>query len=59
MGGIKWYAYITQDNKLQVKRFFSSQDLDDARESNFVSAVFPEMEFDSREEAVAYYKTLM
>ena len=36
----KWWGYIHINGKIQVKRYFSEMDIEDAEESPFVSKVF-------------------
>ena len=49
-----WWGYIHINNSIQVKRFFSKDDIDDAYESPFAEHVFEEFEANSREEAIKY-----
>ena len=49
---IKWWGYIHKNGTLQVKRFFSQQDLDEALESPFCIQVSNVVEAVDREEAI-------
>ncbi len=40
MGRLQWYAYFHVNGRLQVKRYFSQTDIDEARESDFVKEVY-------------------
>ena len=52
MDKIKWWGYLHQQGTLQVKRYFSQRDIDEAKESPFVASVFGPWEVNSREEAL-------
>jgi len=47
-----WWGYVHVNGSLQVKRFFSEDDLDDARSSPFVDEVIRPFEAESREDAI-------
>ena len=51
MGNL-WWGYLHQQGTLQVKRFFSQQDIDEANESPFVKKVHGPWEAENREEAI-------
>lgn len=53
-----WWGYIHENGILQVKRYFSAEDISDARESPFVTTILPIVEADTREEAVALLEDL-
>lgn len=53
-----WWGYIHENGTLQVKRFFDARDIEDARESPFVRVIFPPVQADTREEAVALMEEL-
>jgi len=50
--GIRWWGYIHKNGSLHVKRFFSSLDLIEAKESPFVDAVYGPWNVMSRDEAI-------
>ena len=52
----KWWGYIHNNGSLQVKRFFSQEDLTEARESDFVARVYGPWECKDRESALARLK---
>lgn len=37
---LTWWGYLHTNNKLQLKRYFDSRDLDEAKESPFVQRIF-------------------
>jgi len=51
-----WWGYLHVNGGIQVKRFFSQEDLDDANESPFVKRVFEPFEANSREQAILKVK---
>jgi hypothetical protein len=53
---IQWWGYIHVDGSIHVKRYFSREDLVEARESDFVQQVFGPWEVDSREKALEKMK---
>lgn len=53
MGDLQWWGYLHTNGSLQVKRFFSQQDLDEAWESPFVVSVAGPWHCDGREQALA------
>jgi len=53
---MKWWGYLHINGNIQVKRFFSDLDLEEAYESPFVKEVFIPFEADNREEAIKYIK---
>lgn len=48
---IKWWGYLHTNGTIQIKRYFSELDLDDAYESPFVRQIVMPFEADCREEA--------
>ena len=54
MGGTKlmWWGYRHINGTLQVKRFFDYQDLNEARESDFVEIVSEIFEAENRQDAL-------
>lgn len=55
----KWWGYVHVNGHIQVKRYFSRLDIDDAYESPFVDIVFEPFEVNSREEAIEHIKNLL
>ena len=49
---ILWWGYRHIDGSLHAKRYFSEQDLDEARESPFVKRYSPAFPAQNREEAL-------
>ena len=47
----QWWGYMHTNGKLQVKRFFSQEDIIEARQSDFVEYIVGVVEADSHEEA--------
>ena len=58
MDKILWWGYIHQNGSIQVKRYFSYLDLQEALESPFVERVYGHFHADSREEAINHIKEL-
>lgn len=54
----RWWGYIHENGSIQVKRFFSKEDLDDARSSPFVKKVFESFDADGREDAIQKIKDM-
>lgn len=50
--GVKWWGYRHASGTLQAKRYFSTRDLEDAYESEFVIQVVLPFEASNREEAL-------
>ncbi len=48
----KWWGYIHTNGTIQVKRYFEIRDLEEARESPFVTTVFWPFEAEDREDAI-------
>jgi len=48
----KWYGYLHINGSVQVKRFFSIEDIDEARESDFVQKVTWMFDATDREDAI-------
>lgn len=48
---MKWWAYIHSNGSLQVKRFFSEIDLEEAEQSPFVKRVIQPFEAKNRDDA--------
>lgn len=47
-----WWGYVHENGTYQVKRFFSREDLDDARSSPFVDKVVEPFDALNREDAL-------
>jgi hypothetical protein len=52
---IEWWAYIHINGKLQVKRYFSTEDLAEATASPFVERIYAPKPFTSRSEAIKHF----
>ncbi len=52
MSNLQWWGYRHTDGGLHAKRYFSPQDLEEARESPFVAAVCPPFDAEGRDEAL-------
>jgi hypothetical protein len=52
----QWWGYIHENGSLQVKRYWDRADLQEARESPFVSRVYGPWPASSREEALGLLK---
>ena len=52
----QWWGYVHQNGTIQVKRFFSQLDLDEATESPFVYAVYGPFNAGDRDEAIRIVK---
>lgn len=50
--GIQWWGYVHVNGSLQLKRYFSTRDLDEARESPFVKSVHGPWEVSDRDDAL-------
>lgn len=50
MGNL-WWGYLHQSGTFHTKRFFSQEDIDEARSSPFVDSVFGPWECNSKEDA--------
>lgn len=48
----KWWGYLHINGKIQVKRYFDQRDIDEARESEFVTAVTWAFDAINREDAL-------
>ena len=48
---LQWWGYVHQNGSLQLKRYFSPLDIQEAKESPFVLEVFGPWEADNREKA--------
>lgn len=53
---MKWWGYQYTNGKLQVKRYFTYEDIRDAEESDFVSRVSQPFDAEDREEAIKRLK---
>ena len=53
---LTWWGYLHINGHIQVKRFFDSRDIDDAKESPFVEKVFMPFPAFSRENAIQQIK---
>lgn len=51
-----WWGYLHSNKSVQVKRFFSEEDLKEADRSPFCVKVIYPFEANSREEAIKYIK---
>lgn len=49
--GLLWWGYIHTNGTLQTKRWFSLEDITEARESPFVKALYGPFEANSRNNA--------
>ena len=56
---IEWWGYVHSSGSIQVKRYFSKLDIDEAKESVFVETVFGPFEADGREDAIQKLKDLI
>lgn len=56
MGNLQWWGYLHTNGSIQVKRYFSQQDMDEAWESPFVIAVAGPWDCTGREEAISKTK---
>lgn len=54
-----WYGYVYTNGDLQVKRWFDDRDIEDARESPFVSRVFSKFTAYNREDALQHIRRLL
>lgn len=52
----KWWGYRHTSGTIQVKRFFSQQDIDEAIESPFCEHVYGPFDAENREEALEIMK---
>jgi hypothetical protein len=48
---MKWWGYIHTNGSLQIKRYFSEADLEDALDSPFCNRLFSPVEAKDRDEA--------
>ena len=55
----KWWGYLHSDGNIQVKRYFSDQDIIEAYESPFCKHVFHEFECNNREEAIKHIQDII
>jgi hypothetical protein len=55
---LPWWGYIHVNGSIQVKRYFSHLDLQEASESPFVERVYGHFHAGSREEAIHHIKKL-
>lgn len=55
----EWWGYIHENNTIQVKRYWDKQDLQDARESDFVQRVFGPFLVSGKEEAIEKIKEII
>lgn len=53
---IEWWGYVHVNGNLHVKRYFSMEDLVEARQSPFVDRVYGPWPCNSRDEAVENLK---
>jgi hypothetical protein len=53
---LTWWGYLHVNNTVQVKRFFGSQDITEARESDFVSQTVGPFEATDRANALDIVK---
>ena len=49
--GLFWWGYIHTDGELQIKRWFSQKDINEARISPFVESYYGPFEADNRSHA--------
>jgi len=56
MNELLWWGYLHTEGTLQVKRYFDSRDLEEAKESDFVVAVHGPWPAKNREEAITKLK---
>ena len=56
-GSFKWHGYIHINGKLQVKRFFSKDDIDTS--SPFVECYLPPINAKSREDAIEQFSKMI
>lgn len=54
--GVQWWGYVHINGSLQVKRYFSTRDLVEARESPFVKSVYGPWEASGRDDAISKLK---
>lgn len=59
MNDILWWGYLHDNGSIQVKRFFSEDDLDDALDSPFVARVVRPFSAKSREDAIAKMEDIL
>jgi hypothetical protein len=57
--GITWWAYLHTSGSVQIKRYFSDRDFEDADESPFVARRTGEFAADSWDEAQRRAKELL
>lgn len=57
MNKILWWGYVHTSGSLQVKRYFSPEDITEAEESPFCRQIILPFEANSREEALEFIKT--
>jgi len=53
MDKLLWWGYVHTNGSIQVKRYFSELDIDEARESPFVKSAYGPWDCKNREEAIA------
>jgi len=51
MNGMLWWGYLHNSGTYHTKRYFSQEDIDEAKESPFVKAVYGPWEVFNKEEA--------
>ena len=56
MGKLLWWGYLHTSGTIQIKRYFSQLDLDEADESPFVQRRYGPFEASGRDEAEAVLK---
>lgn len=57
--GIQWWAYLHTNGTIQVKRYFSPRDFEDARESPFVRKITKAFDAEGREDALKKAQALL
>jgi len=56
---MQWWGYLHTNGSIQVKRFFSQQDITEASESPFVSMAYGPIEAIDREDAIKKLKEVL
>ncbi len=56
---LEWWGYKHINNSIQVKRYFSQLDLDEAHESPFVQRVFHPFKAKDRDDALKIIEKLL
>lgn len=52
---LMWWGYIHTNETIQIKRYFSHEDIIEAKESPFVKEYYGPFEADSRRDAKLHY----